>query len=248
MIVVRATMERLNTSASSLSNPMTPQGSIVVTTQFDNTSNAASNASLCNVQRHDLLFRKKETQRYQRLSPLYSSKVRTFAACHSVMNKFPGTPNAAWEKDVYDKMFFVGVSNNPVDASSRRAKEAYVGAVVSGLSTIVNTGPDNIEIGDLVIWTLDNVAECHKKNVRMPMAVRPLRRHKNYLKESVERAMTKFPSLQNSNTCTAEDLMTMFEKVHHDATVTAHQRVIGQAMSSATPGKAFDILIGENRR
>lgn len=250
-------MEQLTgTGASSLANPLTPQGSIVVTTQFDYSSKGSgSTPQLCNVQRHDLLFRKNETHRYRAMSSLYSAKLKTFAACHSVIHKFDNDNLKQrnmdkWKEDVYKNLSFVGVSNNPVDVGSSRAKEAYIGAIVSGLSTIVNTGPESIEIGDLVIWTLDNIDECHKKGVRMPMSVRPLKRSKHFLSDAIKRVAQKFPSSDptNKNECTNEQLVDFFSKVQHEATVSAHDRVIGQALSSATPGKAFDILIGVNRR
>ena len=155
-----------------------------------------------------------------------------------------------WKEDVYKNLSFVGVSNNPIDVSSSRAKEAYIGAIVSGLSTVVNTGPETIEIGDLVIWTLDNIDECKKKGVRMPMSVRPLKRSRNYLSDAIKRVATKFPSSDptTKQSCTTDQLVDFISKVQHESTVSAHDRVIGQALSSATPGKAFDILIGVNRR
>jgi hypothetical protein len=43
-------------------------------------------------------------------------------------------------------------------------------------------------------------------------------------------------------------LARLFESVTNDINIDATNRVIGQAMSSAKPGGAFDILIGSQRR
>jgi hypothetical protein len=153
--------------------------------------------------------------------------------------------------NIYKQIQFVGVSINPMDAT--RGGDNYVSALVSGLFTLVNTGEQLIEAGDIVVWSCDNLKLC-KDNVRMPMSTVPLRTEKTSLlqkfKEQLEfrNADPLVQRMYDKKECSEDDLARLFESVTNDINIDATNRVIGQAMSSAKPGGAFDILIGSQRR
>ena len=245
-------------TGSSIHNPVTPQGSVLFTTCYDQSTSDRGNASLNSFQRHDLLFRRGAAAKYKHGNKLTNVKLKTFSTCHSVLKvleelKTPIKVADVGKKvdNIYKQIQFVGVSINPMDAT--RGGDNYVSALVSGLFTLVNTGEQLIEAGDIVVWSCDNLKLC-KDNVRMPMSTVPLRTEKTTLLQKFKEQLqfrTADPLVQrmyDKKECSEDDLARLFESVTNDINIDATNRVIGQAMSSAKPGGAFDILIGSQRR
>jgi hypothetical protein len=196
--------------------------------------------------------------KYKHGNKLTNVKLKTFSTCHSVLKvleelKTPIKLADVGKKvdNIYKQIQFVGVSINPMDAT--RGGDNYVSALVSGLFTLVNTGEQLIEAGDIVVWSCDNLKLC-KDNVRMPMSTVPLRTEKTSLLQKFKEQLqfrTADPLVQrmyDKKECSEDDLALLFESVTNDINIDATNRVIGQAMSSAKPGGAFDILIGSQRR
>lgn len=231
-------------TGSSIHNPITPQGAVLFTTAYDHSTSDAGNPSLNCFQRHDLLFRRTKPKKFSHGGKMNSIKLKTFSTCHSVQKVVGGK-----QEDVYKSIQFVGVSINPVDAN--KCSDTYASALVSGLFTLVNTGEHTIEAGDIVVWTDTNVRNL-KNNVRMPMSVAPLRALKaptvhQILQDENTAAHKQFNQMV-SNTCEENALTELVHKIVHDMANLASERVIGQAVSNASPGKAFDIIIGTQRR
>ena len=72
-------------TGSSIHNPVTPQGSVLFTTCYDQSTSDRGNASLNSFQRHDLLFRRGAAAKYKHGNKLTNVKLKTFSTCHSVL-------------------------------------------------------------------------------------------------------------------------------------------------------------------
>ena len=243
-------------TGSSIHNPVTPQGAVLFTTAYDHSSSDPGNPNLNCFQRHDLLFRRSFKTKFSHGTKMNSIKLKTFSTCHSVKKVVQRQCKitSPSDQDIYNNIQFVGVSVNPVDAN--KGSDTYASALVSGLFTLVNTGEYPIEAGDVVVWTCTNITGL-KDNVRMPMSVAPLHKVRRDTCDQIRALLNDANTFAGKKMieistkggqCGNEDIESLVAAAVNDMNKNGSDRIIGQAVSSATQGKAFDILIGAHGR
>jgi hypothetical protein len=126
---------------------------------------------------------------------------------------------------------FAGVASNRANYDpSNSTNEEMLAVQVGGLQTMYNTGEEAIYAGDIVLW---DMPEGPPKK-RIPGVPRD---KKLFLTVSYKTALEEAKNVVNA--AKANDLPE-FLRAHNDLA----RRVIGKALSTAQPGKPFDILLG----
>lgn len=260
----------------SIFNPTAPQGTVVVNAKFDQagylerkTGKDAyyhSGDETCHgLARNELVFRIKMGRQGTR-PPMNFSKfrkafnepdLRVFSGANGLKVSQSLASNEEKAKEaIRQECSFVGV--NLTTMSSPATGNTHVSVLVAGIATITNTGNKNIEIGDKIVWDVPdknytlNIPKLPKgkipfltlplDEVTMQLSKRKARAidaFKINLKKLIEGSPDDVDSYVNEHARAMNDIL----KMEYDA----KDRIIGEALTRAAPGEAFDILIRYGR-
>lgn len=238
-----------------------PHGAVVVNACFDHAHSACLDDSTAKrsefhyVAKHELVFRDKKTNKRKR-GAYNEPTLRVFASANGVM------------KDKIDDVSFIGASNGTLAEGAH----SHSAVTIAGLTTIRNTGTCVIEAGDTVAWDVNDEKDPHNK-CRKVFSTVPYRdafdgdAQTHF--EAVAAAVTTIPSgasvpkndsekcakmiAQIDNVPLKNALNTAFKNKDEDlrdflkcyvaCTRAVDSRVIGTAMTKASEGQDFDILL-----
>lgn len=237
-----------------------PHGSVVVNACFDHAHAAcldqqsAKRSEFHYVAKHELVFRDRKTNKRKR-GAYNEPTLRVFASANGVT------------KDNRDAVSFIGVANGTLTEGAH----AHSAVTIAGLTTIRNTGTCVIEAGDTVVWDVNDAKDVDNK-CRKVFSTVPYRdafdrgadSHFDAVSDAVAQYKTsdKTPkddagkcakmidqmneplknALKKAFESNDEDLRA-FLKCYAACTRAVDSRVIGTAMSKASEGQDFDILL-----
>lgn len=234
-------------------NPITPHGSVVVNAAYDYThfskasSGPGGDADVNNhrIEKKDLVFCNKTLSKRKRSS--YNEPD---------LHVLASTNGVSADQLTHDNFAFIGVSHAHIDANSHR----HAAVTVAGLTTIKNTGPCRIEVGDKVVWDLADHSTKGSNKRRKVFRTLPYDKafesdaHDHY--DDVLQAIRTNDVEGNSNASICAkmfketgltpcdfDRMKEFLKCYTRAMSKLDSRVVGTALSKADENGDFDILI-----
>lgn len=146
-----------------------------------------------------------------------------------------------------EEIAFAGIaSNRAIYDPDNNANEAMLAVQVGGLQTLYNTGTEDINAGDIVMWRMPPLMDQDDKG----------RAAKRPLVAGVNRSKLLFQtvSYRTAQRSLTQKVLAILEKTGKEpdqkaaaivATLNEQKsRVMGKALSSASQGKTFDILLG----
>ena len=245
-----------------ISGPIMPHGAVVVNACFDHAHAAcldqqsAKRSEFHYVAKHELVFRDKKTNKRKR-GAYNEPTLRVFASANGVM------------KDKIDDVSFIGVSNGTLAEGAH----AHSAVTIAGLTTIRNTGTCVIEAGDTIVWDVNDKKDVDNKCRKVFSTVpyrdafdRGAESHFEAVSKAVEEdqpSSGKIPK-DNAGKCARmiaqmsdDALRVALQKAFGDGDEDLHaflkcyaacaravdSRVIGTAMTKASEGQDFDILL-----
>lgn len=174
---------------SARSNPITPQAAVVVNGWFDRhfaswrqksqatrwcAKNPFEDVSLENftVLPRELAFKLLPEHDMWIQRPAATAGGDNGPRVFTSANGFPffEDPDGKDVKSLRDSVVFVGLPLIPIDAGNPNQKDS-VSIMVSGSTSIYNTGPQRIAAGDLVVWDLPKRTDRAQRGVNTPAGV-----------------------------------------------------------------------------
>ena len=177
--------------------------------------------------------------------------IHVFSSANGMFKLDKGKSAATAYDEKRKELAFTGIaSNRAIYDPNNNANEEMLAVQVGGLQTIYNTGMEDIKAGDIVVWDMPRMDEddsgAIKSNAiakrpliagvnrsKLLFRTRPLNKD-NDLRAAVK-AACKGGSANPSNKEVDDVLKALSD---------ARERVMGKALSTAKPGKPFDILLG----
>ena len=144
-----------------------------------------------------------------------------------------------------EEIAFAGIaSNRAIYDPDNNANEVMLAVQVGGLQTLYNTGPQDINAGDIVMWRMPPLAEDDSGRAAKRPLVAGVNRSKLLFQtvsyKTAQRSLTEkvlaILTAEGENGAKAGDIVATLNE--------QKSRVMGKALSSASQGKTFDILLG----
>jgi len=207
------------------------------------------------VEPYELCLRNRHTQRNYRPS---DTDIHVFSSANDMFIWNTSGNEDDKRRRKMRQLEFAGVASNRAryDPNNNHNEEGLA-VQIGGLQTMYNTGTEDINAGDLIMWGLPN---ADKSRPRIPgvdkskllFTTIPYKKHNigtENLSEHTERALnelataSRLPKTAQNQDQKDEAVQAAFQSVAQDV-YELQRRIIGKAMSMAKKGKTFDILLG----
>lgn len=209
----------------------------------------------------DLCLRRRVKSQYKRMYT--DTDINVFSSANRMFNLVPGLPPMSakdldnkrdWLRDMRSQFDFGGIAVTPARCDQNGAPGGEKNCVVlfGGSFTIRNTGDEDIYSGQHVMWDLpDPISPTHTwtsdqvPRTKLVFQTKPFTLENKYSLESAAERNDLVAAAQQLVETKGDEVpfasaMQAFEARFMDGP----RRVFGRAVSSAKPGKEFDIILG----